>query len=352
MTTVLHAPHRIYKRYQAHIENGITAIGLALLTALVLGNIPVYPANWAPVLVALVAITALRWPLLAYSIAALSIAWPVYTVSLYLMVLYLAVVILAHRPLSHYLGATVLILSAPLLAKYQLHWAVPILAGLWWGSVNGFWIGGVAALWGKLFGGMAGLNIDWLAMAGQSPAAAGLMQRFHGLTALETLLKIVQPFIATPNDLLVHFLQIALWAAVAAGVGILASRKWLFNKYPWSVLIISGLGAIGLAAGTIAIALWLNDVAPATLDYAAILVGALLGLVVSGLLEVLRAVVDLPLTIKPPGRVRPVVGLPAEPATSASRPQATSTAMPVQLPDMPDWDPPAEDNGLILLELD
>ena len=32
----------------------------------------------------------------------------------------------------------------------------------------GIWVGGLAAMWGKIIGGMAGLNIDWLLMAGQS----------------------------------------------------------------------------------------------------------------------------------------------------------------------------------------
>ena len=54
-------------------------------------------------------------------------------------------------------------MATPFLANLHLHWTVPLLAGLWWGALHGFWIGAAAALWGKLLGGMAGLDIDWFA---------------------------------------------------------------------------------------------------------------------------------------------------------------------------------------------
>ncbi|RME44762.1 MAG: hypothetical protein D6796_11365, partial [Caldilineae bacterium] len=136
---MLRTSHRIYKRYQSAVESVIAAAGLGLLVGLVLVGLPAYPPNWPPVLIALVVVLALRWPLPAYLLAVLTVVYPLYTVSLYVAILFVAVAALAHRPLSHYLGATVLILSVPLLAKYHLHWLVPLLAGLWWGTANGFW---------------------------------------------------------------------------------------------------------------------------------------------------------------------------------------------------------------------
>jgi hypothetical protein len=154
VATLFRTPHTIFKRYQSVIESGITAIGLALLVAVVLVGQPVYPPNWAPVTVSIIALIGLRWPLAAYALASLILLYPIYTISIYLAILFLAISILLHRPASHYLGATILILATPLLAKYQLHWIVPILAGLWWGSINGFWVGGAAAFW-------ASWSLEW-----------------------------------------------------------------------------------------------------------------------------------------------------------------------------------------------
>ncbi|MFQ5575908.1 MAG: hypothetical protein ACE5G8_02850 [Anaerolineae bacterium] len=353
MTTVLQTPHRIYKRYQSLVESAITAVGLGLLVAGALASMPVYPPNWAPVLVAGVIILALRWTAAAYILAALVVVYPVYTISLYLAILFVALAVLAHRPLSHYLGATVLILAVPLLAKYHLHWTVPILAGLWWGTVNGFWIAGAAALWGKLLGGMAGLNIDWLAMAGQSPAVAGLMQRFHGLDALETLLKILQPFAADATVLLYHLLQIVLWAVAGALVGFLARQKWIQHRYPWSILVTTAAGAAALVAGHILLFGWLTEAAPAAPNYNYLIVGAVAAMLVGGSLEATRKFLDFPLVLR--AKKKKPVAPAASPTATSQPPQrqvATPKRAPVPLPELPEWKPPDEDNDLILLELD
>lgn len=353
MSAVLRAPHKLYKRYQSAIESAITALGLGLLVAVVLINLPVYPTNWAPVLVTMVIVLGLRWAPAAYIVAALTLIYPIYTISLYLAILFVALATLTLRPFSHYLGATVLFLAVPWLAKYHLHWLIPILAGLWWGSVNGFWIGGAAALWGKLIGGMAGLEIDWLLLDGQSPSIAGLMQRFHGLEALEMLLKIVQPFAVDATVLLYHLLQITLWAMIGLLVGTLSNQQWLRHKFPLSTLIITATGTIGLIAGHIALASWLAEVAPASVNYSILMIGALSAFALGSCLETSRRFLDFPLAPKKQQTYNPQpitqMHIQQQPVVKQS---VQSKLKPIPLPDLPEWEPPEEDNGLILLELD
>ncbi len=351
MTAILRAPHKLYKQHQPFIESLFAAGGLGVLVAFALLNLPVYPQNWAPVLVTLIALVGLRWPLAAYALAGIALLYPIYSISLYLALLFAAAVIVGHRPFSHYLGATVLVLAVPLLAEYNLHWLVPILGGLWWGTANGFWIGGAAALWGKLFFGMAGLSIDWLNMAGQSPTLAAIMQRFNGLNSLETGLKLLQPFAPDATALLYNVLQIALWAAVGGLAGSLVAQKWIHRNHFGAILIISGAGAISLALGEIILANWLIEAAPASLDYTQMAMGAAGSFAIAATLETFRNALDLP--IAPKIKRRRVVPLFSKQRTSPPTHQPSqSKPTPIQLPDLPEWEPPKENNDLILLELD
>jgi hypothetical protein len=357
MSAFVRTSHRVYKRYQSLFEAAITSLCLALLVGLALFNLPVYPPNWAPVAAAVIALVGFRWPLAAYLLTIGVLLYPIYTLSLYLAILFLAVAIVVHRPAGHYLGATILVVSTPLLAKFHLHWIVPVLAGLWWGSINGFWIGGTAALWGKLLNGMAGLDNDWLLIAGQSPTVAGLMQRFNGLGSLETLTRLVEPFAPDTTLLLYHLLQIAVWALVAGLVGFLANQKWLYHHYPWSTVIVSGLGIVTLGLGLLFLAAWLREVDLTVLNYQPLLVVAVAGLTVSSTLEVLRQALELPVA---PNVHRRVISVPVprrqsggEVASASATQHGQSKPTPVPLPDLPEWEPPAEDNNdLILLELD
>lgn len=353
MAAVINSSHRIYKRYQPVVEAAITGLGLGLIVGIVLAGIPVYPPNWAPVLIAVIAMVGFRWPLPAYLLAVLTLLYPIYSVSLYLAVLFLAISILIHRPASHYLGATIIILSVPILAKYQLHWAVPILAGLWWGSVNGFWIGAMAALWSKLLNGMAGLNADWL-MMGEAPSIGGLMQRYHGLGSLETLSKLIEPLAPDTTILLYHLLQIAVWALVAGFVGLLAHQKWLQYGFPWSILFISALGITALGAGHLFLTIWLQKTDPATLDYDPLITVTIIGLGVSSILAVFRQALEFPVAPRRRRKKRPVAA--ASPSPQYNRPEnnmAQSYSSAIPLPELPEWEPPDDENDdLILLELD
>lgn len=354
MTTMVRTSHRFYKRYQSSVESVITGLGLGLLIGLVLANVPVYPPNWAPVLISVVTLVAIRWPIVAYLLSVLVLIYPIYTISLYLAVLFFAIAILAHRPASHYLGATVLIFLTPLLAQYQLHWAVPVLAGLWWGSISGFWIGGAAALWGKLLAGMSGLEVDWLLITGQTSSLAGLMQRFNGVGSLETLNKLIAPIAPDTTLLLYHLLQIAAWALVAGFVGFLAHQRWLYHRYPWSTLIISAIGITTLGLSHLFLTIWLKQTDPAMLNYDPLLIVAVAGLVVSSTLAVIRQALELPVAPKMHRRVIsvPVKRNKAKNLTETGE-QPLTRPTPVPMPELPEWQPPEDDNNdLILLELD
>ncbi|MEM7028526.1 MAG: hypothetical protein AAF629_02950 [Chloroflexota bacterium] len=354
MTTMVRTSHRFYKRYQSSVESVITGLGLGLLVGLLLANIPVYPPNWAPVLISIIALVAIQWPLVAYLLAALVIIYPIYTISLYLAVLFFAIAILAHRPASHYLGATVLIFLTPLLAQYQLHWAVPILAGLWWGSVNGFWVGGAAALWGKMLAGMSGLEIDWLLITGQTASLAGIMQRFNGVGSLDTLSKLIAPIAPDTTLLLYHLLQIAVWALVAGFVGFLAHQRWIYHRYPWSTLLISAAGITALGLSHLFLTIWLKKTDPTLLNYDPLLIVAVAGLVVSSTLAVVRQALELPVA---PKVHRRIISVPVK-RNKSNQPKVAETPSlarptPVPMPELPEWQPPEDDtNDLILLELD
>ena len=345
--------HRLFKRYQSGIETAAIAAMLGALVAVVLLNIPVYPQSWSPVLVAVVVLLGLRYPLPAYLAAVAVVLYPLYTISIYLAVIFFAVAVLLQRPLSHYLGATVLIVAVPWLAKYQLHWVVPILAGLWWGALNGFWIAGLAALWGKVLGGMSGANIDWLLLAGKMPSVAAMAQRFHGLPAIDTLNKLLQPFAPDSTVLLYHLMQIVLWASVAALVGILGDSTWLHRRfYPWLTIFAAALGGIGLAAGHFLLSLWLPDVAPQIFPWEQVFVTMTLGVVIAGSFDVTRRFLDLPLAPAP----RKQRTLPRLKRLLRSEKRQKSKAAadnaPIPVPNLPAWEPPQENNDLILLELD
>ena len=259
ITQIVRGPHSIYRRYQAVLESSTTAIGFAVLVTLALVSLDVYPFNWVMVIGFTVAILGIRWQALAYILAVVVMLYPIYTINLYLAVLFLAISALGHRLFVHYLGATTLVLATPLLAEYHLHWLVPILGGLWWGGMIGAWVGGLAAVWGKIIGGLVGLNIDWLLMAGQSLDIQQVAIRFQEANSLETLLLLIEPFAGTSSFILYNLLQVAGWAVAAAFVGSLAGRKWVKYRTPWSVLVVTAGGGLIMLATHIGLPYWLEE---------------------------------------------------------------------------------------------
>ncbi|MEM7345091.1 MAG: hypothetical protein AAF485_12675 [Chloroflexota bacterium] len=373
-------PHNLYRRYQGALEGIITAIGLAVLVTLFLYNMPVYPVNWVVVIGVAIGLLGVRWPLLAYAVAAIALTYPIYTINLYLGVLFIAVTALGHRIFVHYLGATILVLATPLLAQYHLHWLVPILGGLWWGGVSGAWVGAMAAVIGKLLGGMAGLNIDWLILAGQSIEMAAIELRFQDSNSLETLLLLIEPFATTSTMILYNLLQIIGWAVAGGFVGSLASRRWVKYRTPWSVLVLTAGGGLILLATHVALPYWLQeamtpDVLTALQDPTGPLFSLIIVIVVGTTITSLRESLELP--VAPPRLPRrrrqnrnPLATEPKlNPVRLFGRTGQSSVAnanlkrskdrslsrQPVPVPhtsELPEWEPPKDESGLIMLEID
>jgi hypothetical protein len=350
------------------LESTATAAGFALLVSLALKSLNAYPTNWIVVIGIAIGLLGIRWPLLAYVIGAAAMCYPLYAINLYLAVLFIAVAALGHRIMVHYLGATALVLATPLLAEYHLHWLAPILGGLWWGGLAGAWIGGMAAIWGKVVGGMSGLNIDWLVLAGQSPTTEAIAARFHDANSLDTLLLLVEPFAATSTVILYNLLQVAGWIVAGGFVGTFAARKWVKYHAPWSIMVVTAGGGLILLLTHIGLPFWLTEAVPeavlAANDPAAPLFSLMVVIVVGTVVYSLRESLDLP--VAPPRKPRRVVKQPGlglfnrrpKPANAAGaqfNAEFDQPRKPVRVPsqsELPEWEPPQNDGGLIMLEID
>lgn len=383
ITRAFRGPHNLYRRYQALLESTATAVGLAVLVVLALLKLSVYPTNWVLVIGVGIAVLGIRWPLIAYVVAVVVMVYPIYTINLYLAVLFLGISGLTQRVFVHYMGAAVLILGTPMLAEYHLHWLVPILAGLWWGGTTGAWIAVLAAIWGKILGGMAGMDIDWLTMAGHAPETQAIVTRFQSANSLQTLLLLVEPFAATSGVILYNLLQVIGWAVAAGFVGSLAGRKWVKYRAPWSILVLTAGGGLILLATHLGLPYWLNEaVTPATLaalkDPTGPLFSLIVVIIVGTTVHSLRETLDLPVapqqdfkairrqqqgsSISESGPIK--LFRRATHSTSPDSPRDAASAdvntfdrlrRPVRVPhtsELPEWEPPRDDSGLIQLEID
>lgn len=377
----LRGPHSLYRRYQGLLESLLTAIGFAALISVALAGLAAYPFNWIIVIGVAIAAVGVRWPLVAYILAVMVMIYPIYAINLYLAVLFLAVSALGHRLFVHYIGAATLILAAPVLAQYHLHWLIPILGGLWWGGAIGAWAGGLAGLWGKIFYGMAGLNIDWLIMAGRTPNADALATRFYEANSLETLLLLVEPFANTSSVILYNLLQIIGWAVAGGLVGSLAWRKWIKYRAPWSILVVTAAGGLVMLVTHIGLPYWLPEALAETPaltspDPVAPLFSLIVVIIVGTTVFSLRESLDLP--VMPPqapgvrhqrekskkaakrspfrlfGRVQKSGSEESKEGQDA-RHDLMPEHRPVRVPhqsELPEWEPPQNDPGLIMLEID
>jgi hypothetical protein len=345
MSVLLRLPHGLMRRYLSWLERLLVAAGLSALLYGLMSSLPVYPLNWDLVILAVVFVVTLWSPGIAYFIAVAAAAYPLYTLSLYVAVLFLAVALLGQRIFIHNLGATVLVLATPWLARYQVAWVVPLLGGVWWGAAGGAWMGGGAALWGQLAAGMAGLNPDWLTLIGSSPTIAGVAQRFGEANSLETLKLILEPLAPNATLLLYHLLQVVAWAAVGGIVGTLADRSWIQRRRPWGTIVTAALGAFALLGTHVGLGLWLEQQTLTTLAprWSLLIATTVVVAMVVGILEGLRDFLEHPL---PPARR-------TRPERRPGRTRGPERAVPLPVPpQLPDWQPADEAEDLIMLELD
>ena len=204
-------------------------------------------------------------------------------------------------------------------------------------------MGGLAALWGQLAAGMAGLNPDWLTLIGTSPTIAGVAQRFAEADSLETLRLILEPLAPNATLLLYHLLQVIAWAVVGGVVGVLADRSWIQRRRPWGAILIGAAGSMALLGAHVGLGLWLEQHTPETLAplWPMLVATAVVVAVLVGVLEGTRDFLEHPL---PPIRRRPRRG-----RGRLQEPRRPPLPVPSQLPD---WEPADEAEDLIMLELD
>ena len=362
MSALVRLPHGLMRRYLSFLERLLVAAGLSALVFAVVSNIPVYPPNWDLVILATVFVIALWWPAAAYFIAVAAVAYPLYTLSLYIVVLFLAVALLGQRIIIHNLGAMILVLATPWLARYNVAWVVPVLGGLWWGAAGGAWMGGLAALWGQVLAGMAGLSPDWLALIGTSPTVAGVAQRFGEANSLETLELILEPLAPNATLLLYYLLQVVAWAVVGGIVGFLSDREWIQHRRPWGTILIGATGAFALLGTHVGLGIWLEQHSRLSLSpmWPTLIATAIIVAIVVGALEGLRDFLEHPLRPGPAVRKTRASHRPTRSRLPLHRTRRDGPGheqeverAPLPVPtQLPDWEPTDESEDLIMLELD
>ncbi len=232
-----------------------------------------------------------------------------------------------------------------------------MLAGLLWGAGSGMWVGGLAALWFKLLGGMSGLDIDLgillfsLQDRAQDSAALDvylIMDRFHTANSLETLQRLVEPFAPSSTVALSHLLQIFVWGMAGYLVGGMARRGWMEERGTLGRVVCLMAGAVLLLGGTLWVPVWLElrpeeevmaQVLPAAMD-------SLFAISVVALLDGCRRLLNRPLQQRTRRRRKPVLA-PAEGAVSEG-----PKPLPLSHRKIPEPLPSDQDDDIIMIELD
>ena len=340
MSSLYYKFHSLVGRNLFLIERILVAAGLAAVIYGLTQSIRVYPQYWDVVIIGVVFLLTLWSPVAGYFLAVLAACYPLFTISIYVAVLFLAVAIIGQHVFIQNLSATLLTLASPLLGGIYIAWAIPLLGGLWWGPAAGAAMGALAALWGQLFAGMAGLPPDWLNLLGVLPDVRFFGTSFSSANSFETLRLLFAPFAPNPTTLLYYVLQIASWAFAGWLVGMLTGKEWAQYHRPRATLALVAAGAPVLALLHILPALWLG-VAIRPQAWESLGYASLYSALVAVVLEVGAYFFEYPIPLPRPqaGRVRE-----SQPPISAPAPLA-----PANLPPMGNED---KSDDLIMLELD
>jgi hypothetical protein len=229
---------------------------------------------------------------------------------------------------------------------------------------------------------MAGLNLDWLVLAGQSPGIEAIAGRFHDANSLDTLLLIVDPLATTSSVILYNILQIVGWAVAAAFVGSLGGRKWVKYRTPWSTLVLTAGGGLIMLATHLGLPYWLQEAVSqealaALQDPTELLFSLLIVIIVGTTVYGVRESLELPVaparTVrkKDPKRKRHsrqsgLASLFKRSSDSNRKGGRSETGdinsedlerprQPLKVPhysELPEWEPPRDEGGLIMLEID
>lgn len=370
LLSLLRPLHTTLRRRRRLLERLLAALILAGVLATLLQAHPVLPPYWDAVLLT-AGVTAAVWsPGVTFWLFSLGALYALNSISLYLAVLVLCGLLLAGRFLGRYPGALALALAAPWLAFAHLLWSLPLLAGLGWGRKGGAWLAGLACAWGLLVGGVGGLPADWLMALGRLPSVEAALASYATANSLESLQRLVAPFISDPAQTLNALLQIALWAGAAALLGWLAERG-TFQQRPLATVFAGVSGALSLMLVHLGLWHWLSAASPAPAQF---LVTLLIGALASGfsvaLLMLLRDFIEHPLPEPLPThplanqaaisalnaerltrKVRPLRRTAPSPPAPETRP-APAPEKPADTPAAPAADQDGDGNDLIMLELD
>jgi hypothetical protein len=341
MRNLFYRFHSLLRRNVSLLERFLTAAGLAVLVYALTQTIPVYPVNWDIVVVGLVFLLTLWSPVAGYFAAVLAISYPLFTVSIYIAVLFLAIAVIGQHVFIQNLGATLLTLASPLLGGIYVAWTLPILGGLWWGPAGGALIGALAAFWGQLFAGMAGLAPDWLSLLGLLPDLRFFANRFASADSLETLALLFAPFAPNSTTLLYYVLQIFAWAFVGWTVGMLSGKEWILYRKPRTTILLAAAAAPLMCGLHVLLGLWLGAPLNA-LTWANLGFATLYSAFAAAVLEAGSDFIEHPLPLP----ASPVIQFEAAPDSIRSAPA------PTQVPKLPPMDPDEQSDDLIMLELD
>jgi hypothetical protein len=258
MSNLFYGFHSLIRRNISMLERLLVATGLAVVIYSLTQSIRVYPQYWDVVIIGVVFLLTLWSPVAGYFLAVLAACYPLFTISIYVAVLFLAIAVIGQHIFIQNLSATLLTLASPLLGGIYLAWIIPLLGGLWWGPAGGALMGALAALWGQLFAGMAGLSPDWLNLLGILPDVHFSASGFSSANSLETLRLLFAPFFPNPTTLLYYVLQIASWAFTGWLVGMLTGKEWAQYHRPRATIALVATGAPLLALLHVLPALWLG----------------------------------------------------------------------------------------------
>jgi hypothetical protein len=346
---ILYPLHSLTRRNIALMEHLIAAVGLSLLLYALMRTVPVYPLYWDEVIAAAILVLTVISPVAGYFAAIVAATYPLYSVSLYLAVLFLAIAIIGQHIFINNLGATLLTFSSPLLGSIYLAWGIPLLGGLWWGPAGGALMGAVAALWGLLVAGMAGLTPDWLNLYGVLPILGHLPERFAQAGSLEAIGLLFLPLAPDSTYLLYCLLQIGSWSFVGWAAGMLSEKDWVLYQRPRSSMIIVLIGSSVLAVLQILLSVWLGMPISSGAEFALGLTTLCSALAVM-LIEFGEDFFEHPLPIPNTARAihfEPPVSSVVQNSTPAAAPTASSETPKVQEKRKSD-----EEDDLIMLELD
>jgi hypothetical protein len=199
---------------------------------------------------------------------------------------------------------------------------------------------------------------------------------------LDTLLLLIEPAAGASGVILYNLLQVIGWAAAGGLVGTLAKRKWVKYRTPWSILVVTAGGGLILLLTHLGLPYWLRDsITPETIaalrDPAGPLFSLLVVIIVGTTIYSLRESLELP--VAPPQnlwtarrrqqklrsrrdsqlvrifrRGQALAGKGQNLRPGQSLEDSSRSHRPVSVPytELPEWEPPQDEAGLIMLEID